>query len=97
MAMQHTAGLSVPAGVGSPHLTHVWQDMDTDPVERAGDVFSSHIPCFFCYAFALLSALPIQASEVKGPSTLPARAEPHPSLPSPPTAGTSTACTIKVH
>ena len=90
--MQHAAALSVPAGVGSPHLTHIQRDVDTDPMERTGDVLSSHIPCFFCYAFALLGALPIQASQVKGPSTLHARAEPRPSLPSPPTAGTSTAC-----
>lgn len=94
--MQHATALSVPAGVESPHPTHIRQDVGTDPMEQTGDVLSSHIPCFFCYAFAWLNALPIQASQVKGPSMLPPRAEPHPSPPSPPTAGTSTACTIKV-
>lgn len=79
--MQHATALSIPAGVGSPHPTHVGRDVDTDPMEWTGDVLSSHIPCRFCYAFALLGALAIQASPVKGPSVLPAGAEPCPTCP----------------
>lgn len=62
--MQHTASLNIPTGLGSSSLTHLQQDADADLMEWIGHVLPPHMPCYFCYAFALFGALPIQISQV---------------------------------